>query len=325
MKIYTDLAFLDAFCQAWQSPPAFSDESAILKEVQGKFLHLLTNGATVHCAGIGPDLNQYNNQLLLHLNQLNRLRLIEADFFQKHKIIQQFSYRSEMAIFCSGGESVDGLTEMVSDHGYFFFSTPPVDDNLFSQRFVTYNRSKPQNWSFAAQMFQPHHSLVVADPHLYKDDGVNGFKSLLKIIQPKCLGYPYWITLIGNSSERPHSLNLYNREAISKFSESIERQIVDKGLECRVETFVYNGADFHDRYIITNNLCVLPGYGVSIVKPDNETPKKEGTWTAARPFSRIVYNGKQGVYFEKVMKEKLGTIGRWIKVSGGKARNPLIR
>jgi len=325
MKIYTDLAFLDAFCQAWMAPSAFSAESALLKEVQSKFLHLLTNGGTVYCAGIGPNLPQYNNQLLLQLNQLNCLRPLDSGVFHPDKIMDQCSNRSEISIFSSGNDKEGLLQEALSGSGYFFFQQPPIADNLFAQIIVSYNRSKPKSWLFAGEMFNPHHSLIVADPHLYKEDGAKGLISLLKIIQPKRIGYPYWITLVGSSGERLHSNNLYNLDDIGKLAKTIEDLLGKDGLPFRVETFVYNGKDFHDRYIITNNLCVLPGYGVSIVKDGKEIPFKEGTWTAARPFSRVVYNNKKGVYFEKVMHEKLKTIRQWIG-SGDRngSGNPLL-
>ena len=324
MKIVTDLAFLDAFYHACCQPQGLTVSGAKARIIQGQFLHLLLAGATVHCADIGPNLQQYNNPLLLELNKLNRLRYMPIADFSTLTSIASVCRRSDIALFCLQNPTISNHIEASIQTGYYFLKDVPADDGLFVNQYVTYNRNLRKSWAFANGLFQPHHSIVIADAYLFNEYGESGLFALLGHIQPNCLGYPYWITLLGSDAERKKSYGLFQPEQIRKLISKIEALFDKAGISFEVEAFVYNGAEFHDRYILTNNLCVLPGYGISIVKNGVQTPQREGTWTVARPFSRVVYNEQPGVYFEKVMKEKLKTIKQWIEMGGSKVGNPFM-
>jgi predicted nucleic acid-binding Zn finger protein len=326
MKIITDLPFLDAFYHAWTQPHGITIADSKARTIQGQFLSLLLEGATVHCAGVGPNLQQYGNPLLLELNKLNRLRPLAVSDFSSFASITQTCTRADIALFCLGNPALHDKVDASAQSGYLFFKDVPADEGLFVNQMVTYNRQSPKSWAFATNLFQPHHSVVIADAYLFNEQGTQGLLALLAHIQPKCLGYPYWITLLGSDAGRKNSFGLFQPEQIRQLICDIEALFEKAGVPFVVEAFVYNGHDFHDRYILTNNLCVLPGYGVSIVKNGKETPHKEGTWTAARPFSRVVYNNQQGVYFEKVMREKLKTIRQWIgRGDRNGSGNPLMK
>lgn len=323
MKIITDLSFLDAFYHAWTQPPGLTIADSKARTIQGQFLSLLLEGATVHCAGVGSNLQQYGNPLLLELNKLNRLRPLAVNDISSFASITQTCPRSDIALFCLHNSAFQDKVDASAQSGYLFFKDVPDDESLFVNQLVTYNRQSPKSWDFATNLFQPHHSIVIADAYLFNEQGAQGLLALLAHILPKCLGYPYWITLLGSDAGRKNSFGLFQPEQIRQLISGIEALFEKDSVPFEVEAFVYNGPDFHDRYILTNNLCVLPGYGVSIVKNGKETPHKEGTWTAARPFSRVVYNNQQGVYFEKVMKEKLKTIRHWIG-KGDRSGNLLL-
>ena len=326
MKIITDLAFLDSFYDTWTRPHGISLADGKARTIQGQFLSLLLEGATVHCAGVGPNLQQYGNPLLLELNNLNRLRPLAINDFSSFTSITHTCNRSDIALFCLGNAALHDKVDASAQSGYLILKDVPTDESLFVNQLVTYNRQTAKSWDFATKLFQPHHSIVIADAYLFNEQGANGLLALLKHIQPKCLGYPYWLTLLGSNADRKNSFGLFHPDQIRKLINDMEVLFEEANVPFAVEAFVYNGPDFHDRYILTNNLCVLPGYGVSIVKNGKETPHKEGTWTAARPFSRVMYNGQQGVYFEKVMQEKLRTIAGWIgRGDKNGSGNPLLQ
>lgn len=324
MKVITDLPFLDAFCRAWLQPSGFSAADGQLRTLHGQFLNLLQEGATVHCLGLGPNLTAYNNPLLLQLNVLNRLRAWKGGHLGTAEDIVRYAARNEMALFCLGTLSDQACQQASKESGYWALAKPPDTIGFFDNQVVTYDRKEAKSWDFAAALFQPHHALVIADPYMYNVKGAQGLLALLKRIKPQCLGYPYWISLVSSDSRRAYSSGLFQPNQIQQLIGDIEAIFHQAAVPFRIEAFVYNGSEFHDRYILTNNLCVLPGYGVSIVKDGKEVPAKEGTWTAAKPFSRVVYNGQQGVYYEKVMQEKLGTIRHWIRKGGGEEENPLM-
>jgi hypothetical protein len=67
------------------------------------------------------------------------------------------------------------------------------------------------------------------------------------------------------------------------------------------------------------------GSGVGIIPGEVKRPYHEGTWVVYRPYKRISFNGKEGVFFYEVMQRKLKVIKKWLNDSGYPVlKNPLF-
>lgn len=175
------------------------------------------------------------------------------------------------------------------------------------------------NWEFANSFLNPHHSIIIADPYLFKDDTKQSLLSLINSVTSKRLKRDYSITLIGSS--RRSNLNLDEEGIRIKMSE-IETEIKTcmPQVQVNFEFFIYNNDEFHDRYIITNNACIFSGYGLDIIK--NNLVKKDGTWIAMKPFKQMTIEGVKGKFFFEIMLDKLSMMKSWKGTSLSK--NPLF-
>lgn len=197
------------------------------------------------------------------------------------------------------------------ESGNFLFGQDEDASVLFGY-FVEHfsKKQKDKTWEFAKEMFFPHHSLVIADPYIYTDTGFNSLRSLLSNVIPKELKCTYHISLIGcdrlknRKNEKEKNTNDKNQVMseidIKSAVNEMKNWIKSLGVDINIQYFIYNGNDFHDRYLISNNLCVFSGFGVGILQDHYNNPAKEGSWVAFRPYGRINFNGKMGVFFFKV-------------------------
>lgn len=193
---------------------------------------------------------------------------------------------------------------------------------LFEEKTKTFLNKNPTDWLFAKEFLHPHNAIVIADPYLYTNDTLSSLVSLLKSTVSKSLKKKYHITLLGCSRRK----GIKDDEAfLIKNIVRSKLQLIESfpTLNINLDYHFYNGEEFHDRYIITNNTCIFSGYGLDIVK--NGVSKKDGTWLAFKPFKRLTINGKEGVFFFSIMKEKLKLMSGWIeKEDKLKSSNPLL-
>jgi hypothetical protein len=154
---------------------------------------------------------------------------------------------------------------------------------------------------------------------------------MFRKVLPKKLKQTYHITLIGKPRPPkkeygpPIVSNILESNEIEKKIQLLKNELLSHKLKVELEFFFCNQPEIHDRYIFTNNMGAFLGSGVGIIPGEARTPYHEGTWVVYRPYKRISFNGKEGIFFYEVMQKKLKVIKRWLNDSGyPSVRNPLF-
>ena len=196
-------------------------------------------------------------------------------------------------------------------HGYHCINSDIGFSKLFSERVKSFQKDEGTNWNFAKEFLKPHNSIVLADPYLFNPDTLQSVKELLiAVTSPELIGN-YYLSLIGTSNKSKND----ERFILGKIEQfKSELKMIFPNLKLVVEHHFCNVSDFHDRYIITNNTCVFTGYGLDMIKKDKAI--KDTTWVAFKPFKRLNVNGIDGVFFYKIMQDKLKEMRRWIDRNG---------
>ena len=142
-------------------------------------------------------------------------------------------------------------------------------------------------------------------------------------VMPVGLKKVYHVTLIGSDQSRKNDLP--SKITIAKWANDLQDFLLRKGIKAKVEFHIYNNEEFHDRYIITNNIFIYSGYGMDILK-NGSNVQKDGIWIAHKPFKHVNVNGLKGVLFYRVMKEKLDVLKTFIQGSSNNSftTNPLF-
>jgi len=206
--------------------------------------------------------------------------------------------------------------------GCFYANATTDTEAIFGEYIQHFERTIPHNWDFAAPLFEPHNSVVVVDPYLFTHAGLNGLAAMFRKIVPLQLEQTYHITLVGKPRPQqqpnrpPVVSNILKINEIESHIVLLAQDLRSRGLTVDLELFYCKQPDMHDRYIFTNNMGAFLGSGLGIIAGDVRTPFHEGSWVVYRPYKRISFNGKPGIFFYEVMQRKLKVIKQWICASG---------
>ena len=218
----------------------------------------------------------------------------------------------------------NGIKEQLqNESGNIFLSTSDDHKCLFTEEIEHFRKGEEKTWEFAKRLFYPHHSLIIADPYLFKDNLAN-CRSFIKEVIPTGLKSTYHLTLVGSIKKQ----NMTDKH-VANAVDALQKLLNETGLKNKLEYFIYDGDDFHDRYIISNNCCVFSGSGLDIINNKTNKSKKEGSWIAFKPYKRVNINGKDGVFFYNIQCQKLEVLNKWILYSGNnpernESENPLF-
>lgn len=213
--------------------------------------------------------------------------------------------------------------KLMAASGFHVFTAGSNHMELFQEDIETFKKSTTKYWSFAKRFLSPHNAIVIADPFLFKDHTRKSVLAAFEQVVPVGLQKEYYVTLIGSDQSRKSELP--SKTIIEKWTNDLLDFLVRKEIKAKVEFHIYNKEEFHDRYIITNNIFIYSGYGMDILKNGNNV-QKDGIWIAHKPFKHVNVNGSKGVLFYKVMKEKLGVLNSFIQgsVNNSITTNPLF-
>ena len=262
-------------------------------------------------------LNPYINYLIKNGRidckeaEFQELRANDRLFFQKVK-------EPTCLFLLTNSDSM--LKEYSEKTGHYFFSLKSKFETLFEERLQTFNMNDAILWDFAKGYFDTHHSIVFADPYLYKSR--QSLMLLIDKILPKKLAGNYNITFILSDSCKPYSSNLPAKFEIEAWVKSLSKDI-NRLVKVNIDFHICNNEDFHDRIIITNNGCVFSGIGFGMIRFN--ISKKDTTWVGFKPFKRVNTNNNNSILVYKLMKDKLATMKIWISKSDqNKTQNPLF-
>lgn len=200
--------------------------------------------------------------------------------------------------------------------GCFYANSKSDTKPIFGDYIQHFDRTENQDWNFAAPLFAPHNSVVIVDAYLFTNHGMNGLISMFRKVAPKKLKQLYHITLVGRPKPIKKESNILEEKIIKQKIELLKNELKSHGLTIELEYFFCNQPEIHDRYIFTNNMGAFLGSGVGIIPGEARTPYHEGTWVVYRPYKRISFNGKEGIFFYEVMQRKLKIIKKWLNDSG---------
>jgi len=285
---------------------------------------LILNGLSIKtdCSKEKIDEKVSTNPCLKYLIKEFRIKPADNDFkelrLNENSFIESLS-EATILFFLTGSDML--INNYVQKSGRHFFSLTSSFNVLFEEDIQTFDPNENMSWQFARRFFNPHHSLIIADPYLFKEVTRNAIEDLLLEVKPEKLKTEYHITLIGSDINKKNDLP--DKRQIETWENKISK-ILNRYIPAVVEYHIFNNEEFHDRYLITNNACIFSGYGIDIIK--NERVKKDGTWIAFRPFKRVNVNGDNDVFFYKVMQKKLAMMKKWVEKSSNKiSSNPLFR
>lgn len=262
--------------------------------------------------------NPYINKLI----KGNRIISCEDDFKRiRTDNILFYNNLSSLCIFLLSDSYKGLIEELEKQSGYHHYTISSNHENLFCDQIETFkNDSSYKNWEFANRFLNPHHSIVIADPYLFKasEGSFNAIKELFKLHDNVDLKRKYHITLIGKKND-----NFAKESDIKKWIIDLKAQFERQNIDIVIENFIIDKKDFHDRYIITNNSFIFSGYGIDIIKYNKQA--KEGTWVAIKPFKQVISNGGRKVFYASIMKEKLSILKSWIiEQKYNEPLNPLL-
>jgi len=265
----------------------------------------------------GKTTNPFINYLIKNRRiecsekDFQELRANNKSFFQKMK--------DPTCLYLLTG--FDSLSNDYSEQtGHYFFSLKSKLDGLFEERIQTFNVDSPVLWDFAKGYFDTHHSIVFADPYLYKSK--QALEKLIENMLPKKLMGRYTISLILSDNCKLYSNGLPSKSEIQIWVNHFKEKI-NRSINAVIEFHICNNEDFHDRVIITNNGCVFSGIGFGMIR--HNSSKKDTTWIGFKPFKRVKTNNDNSVLVYKLMKNKLSTIKSWILKSDQRnTQNPLF-
>lgn len=308
----------------------YMDENyTVVAQSKLNLLDFLLTGAVVK-TDLSPDeiAHQFDNPFIKSLMKSGRLISAKNQFdsFKNDINLGFINAKIDLStIFLFDGISIEQSTQLEEFHGYHFIGDQNTLSNLFELKIQSFQRNQITNWQFAKSFLKPHNAIVIVDPYLFKVATLSSILNIIKSVASSKLKGEYFISLIGSNKRRGlNDDDAFIKKQIEKLKAEIQNSL--PGVKLKLEYHFCNNEDFHDRYIITNNICIFSGYGFDIIK--NDKCIKETTWLAYKPYKRLEADGKTGVFFYKIMQDKLKQIRKWIdkgdKGDQGQPINPLL-
>jgi hypothetical protein len=225
--------------------------------------------------------------------------------------------------------TADSLLKQYQEHsGYSFTSDGEGMNLIFGGQLEHFQKDTPKKWEFAQSFLQPHHSIILTDPYLFSENSISSLVSLFESVAPKNLCNKYHVTLIGNPDPGGKGITEKVKYRIKELRGHVSKLVRSS----EVEAHLYRAEEFHDRLIITNNCCIVSGYGVDLISEQRKKfncetkAKKESSWIAIKPFQKLVINGEEDVYGFRFIKQKVDVIAnRIFKSDNPLSSNPLIK
>lgn len=288
-------------------------------------IDFLLNGCTIKTDLRPAEIEKnFDNPFIMSLMKKGRLQAAREQF-QLLEIKDGNDFFSQMDVYASiliMNDVNDKKAKRFEDyHGYHCINKEQNVSILFDEKMQNFQADEFVNWSFAKDFLSPHYAIVIADPYIFKSATMQSLKELIDNVTSKRLQGNYYISLIGSSRKN----GMEDEKFISKNIETLKEDLDNllPNVKIIFEYHFCNSEDFHDRTIITNNTCIFSGYGLDMIKKEKSV--KDTSWIAFKPFKRLNANGKSGVFFYKIMQNRLKQMRKWIDNNGdNQTTNPLL-
>jgi len=228
--------------------------------------------------------------------------------------------------------TIGNTEKMEKDYGILIHQMNRKESykRLSTIQLETFKLRETKDWIFIHKYELPHHSILIADPHLLRNNQNVHVLRLLECLISTNLKSKYHITFFISSnsmkSNEKDKAGILLPERVRWIKDNIE--IKFKKLPFEIEYVVYDGEDFHDRFIITNNAMIYSGYGFDLIS-DRNTVKKQTSWLFVN-HGKIVEekNGTVRTHYD-IVRNYLLQLKEWINrkqsYSSIEIKNPLFR
>ncbi len=219
-------------------------------------------------------------EFLLRGNGKKRIEYRPKDFITiKHQSLKGLTQNPFTQFFLSN--SFNHFTKKLEEENgclIHHLNKPLTYQRLAKFSVELFKFKEVKNWSFVNQYKLPHHSIVIVDPHLFRDDENKHVVELIKNMINRDLKSTYYITLFVSKSsagKQEDKASIIIPERVEWIESKLKEEFKNKAI--KLEWVVYNGEEFHDRYIITNNTMIYSGYGFDLINSKGNA-KKQTSW-----------------------------------------------
>jgi hypothetical protein len=324
LPAYCSYRFLEEVIS--QNPVEFINPDKLL---QGRnhfeLLDLLMNGLSIETDCSKEKLENTTNPIIKFLKKNNRIFSSEKSFTLMRENFPLFIKENgkPYCIYLLTNIHNDLLNEYSLKTGNYFVSPQSQLDKLFADYIQFQEFSEIIDHPFGLEFFDVHNSVVLTDPYLFATDSRLNIERLLEHILPKKIQMKYSVTLVGCDKNKPKALSLPSQTEIAEWIQRIDRRL-NRTHECCIDYHIYNGADFHDRIIITNNSFIYSGIGLNFLRGNQSV--KDSSWVCYRLSKNVAENDKKRTFVYQLMLKKLAVIKKWISKSNNpNTDNPLFK
>jgi hypothetical protein len=287
---------------------------------------LIREGLVLHTdVGVEKIEATLDNPLIKHLVKNQRIISSRSSFAELRSDQKAFLNREKKQIgvfLLSQTFSKEAVAGLQAASGNYCLNAAQSPATLFEEIIEDFSFREGKTWDFAQKLFDPHHSLVIADPYLFTKNSLDALLHFLEVVIPTTMQRPYNLSLIASNSRRNYNSTTSD---IKTGLERIKKIVQSKNSNESIELYMYNGEDFHDRYLISNNVFIYSGTGIDILRRGKEAIK-DSTWVAVKPFRKVSSGGKSGVFYYSLMQKKLEVLKKWLQKSGQPpSNNPLFQ
>lgn len=303
-----------------------------------EMIEFLKHGAFVHIDLHESEINLgelfKSNPLLAHLvTGGNGKRRVEYRPDEHQRILSE-GLSPEKTHFSTqyftSGLSEDDTRRLEQSSGMLHHSLKVSNrtlGRLFRTHVEYFRRNRRASMDIIFEKLLPHHSIVIIDPYLLREDNEHLIKFFMNAI-PRGIGI-YHITLI-LSTEIPRHIYAEPKKWIKENLKKIEEDLCSRSGKTRIEFefIVVKEKELHDRMILTNNQIIFQGYGMETINKWGKGQKLT-TWVYI-PHTKMEarMNGNLSCHFKNI-REITDAIHDWHsnaeKYSTRVLMNPILK
>lgn len=245
--------------------------------------------------------------------QFDEIRNCKSNFFKGDRVRPQ--------LFILPNFADDLMIRLQRDSGCFFLKSLLALEKLNFVKSFYLRAYQYIDWDKISDLVGPHNCLLIEDPYiLLSANAISNCLKFLRKVIPKSIRVKYAITIIGRSTAKG-TMTDYNRIdlAIKELTDGIHAILKS----VFVEVLTYDGLEFHDRSIITNNTYIFCGSGFGITSNKNVL-LKDSNWISCGLLNAFEIDNKPEIGLQN-LKYNLDRIRQKMLVEKLISENPIFQ
>ncbi len=284
-KIYCEVEFLKRFIESFPNQISLNEEFINKQKMWIQFFEFLVQSEIYLDSIERFRVCVHENDIYLKLwkrsiEHPDRLEFLNDNFpdttdedcylEENHKLMTSVFFSISNQELCD---------KMSAEYGILMLNN---DSILNSERYfdvvsetIEAGNKSLNNWKFLEKFQHSHNSLCIVDNYLLKDEDTIDLNliPILNYLLPFTLKVPFHISIF-TQKNRPLEQPLDFNKLKLVLNEKIKRLRPDN-FQFTLGIFNSNSRDFHDRYIITNNLIIESGSGFDLIRKNKDTGIEE--------------------------------------------------